>query len=188
MEKLKIIKLSDAKIEKDSLVTIKIKESNMLNINNLSALELSDLQQQIEERLSNAVFPYDYADIINETLSNDELNDDGELTDEMIIIDLKSLYAKGYITYPLTENSSLPLSDYDSSFKVILGVIQNKLERHPLQKINDLDLSAIPLAFTDKDMDHHGIIPTGKIIEETLTDMEFYLLKRISKRYIKVFI
>lgn len=72
----------------------------------------------------------------------------------------------GYLTYPRTEHGELPASFYTeeeltkqlkacSAIPELKNFAQDMLEAHPS--------ADRPKCYTDKPMEHHGIIPTGKI-------------------------
>lgn len=156
-----------------------------MRIENLSVEQLNALKLQIENRLENIVLPYTFDEIVNEALVKFE---EYPIDEDDIKESLLELYRDGYISYPLTDTAHLPASMYELSHTRILIALQNRMEKHPLRKLNAIDLFNKPLAFVNNDMQHHGIIPEVSILDKTLSDLQFWLLRKISKRYIDIFI
>lgn len=72
----------------------------------------------------------------------------------------------GYLTYPRTEHGEIPISLYTEEYLVkqlnaaavvpdLKAAALAMLKRHPLDEA--------PKCYTNKPMEHHGIIPTGKV-------------------------
>ncbi|GLR63956.1 DNA topoisomerase [Marinospirillum insulare] len=83
-----------------------------------------------------------------------------KLTDEIRL--------EGYLTYPRTEHGELPISFYNKDdlalqLTAVAAVPALKNAAMAMEKQHPLDTP--PKAYTNKPMEHHGIIPTGKVPE-----------------------
>lgn len=110
---------------------------------------------------------------------------------------VEGLYQKGIVSYPRTENPELPRSMYNpeernpvlSHLSRIADIGKQAAYVKQLHAGSDANEKAfLPSCFSDKHLEHYGIVPTGKPASlDSLTPQERQAYILIAKRYIQAF-
>lgn len=166
----------------------------MIEINNLSITELENLKRQIENKVNSLTLPYNYQEICNHVY--DKFLDDKEFNnvqDDDIDAALTSLEEKGYILNPFSNEVFLNENNFKKAHTIIIAILQNRTQEHPLRQLNAISLDYVPLAYR-KESEYHfddggyGITPTSKKLNERLEALELFIYRSICTRFIELFI